>query len=205
MSQLAFVRLKPYDPSRGHIKKSFRMGAACGWGDLLFEEGVLMEINAEAARWLEANVKQNDHQPGSGPAFDVWYSREAVAAALQNEYLATKQRVRKPSIKPQGPPPLQSAEYSDLDKPSVTTDVEADLLVERELANRGIAKQQAIYDKADAGVKAEMSYVSEANHDVRPNAFDDIAPSDEDLKAMPIKDMAAAAKPRRRGGRRKSG
>jgi hypothetical protein len=167
----AFVRLKPHNPKIGNVRERYRMGAACGWGDLMFVAGELHELDHAAGVWLRDNVLQRDHDPASAKAFDVWFSRAECAAALRQEKLARLGRARRPFANPDAgkPPKLEAARRSDLDEPAGSTDLEAELAEEMEAEASG-----------DLGAHA-VTRDAEGNLLEAPDAdYGDIAPTDDD-------------------------
>jgi hypothetical protein len=165
---IAYIRLKPYDPAVGNVRERFRMGAACGWGDLMFIEGQLMELDPAAAKWLHENVRQVEGRAASPRAFDVWYTKEDCAKALHREHLAKLGRTS--SVMPQHmakPPKLESAAVSTLDEPPSTSAMEAEMLANQALAAR-IAEEPVATD------------------------FSDLAPSDDDLVANALAGASSA-------------
>jgi len=166
-----YVRLKPYDPKKGNVRERYRMGAACGWGDLMFIAGELHELDARAGQWLKDNVLQQEHDPGSPKAFDVWFSREECAHALRQEKLAKLGRARKPFVDPNAgkPPKLEAARRSDLDEPAGATDLEAEL-----------AEQLEAEATDDLGANA-VTRDAEGNLLERPpGEYGDLVPTDDD-------------------------
>jgi len=191
---ISYVRLKPYDPSRGNVRERFRMGAACGWGDLMFIAGQLRELDTEAAKWLGEHVYQVDDRPSTPKAFDVWHSKEECAKALRQEKLESFGRAKPHAavIRAHKPPELKHSEMSDLDEPPATSDMEAEMMANLKLASMG-----DVQEDIDLGTMTTPS-----DFDGTVGEFDDIAPSDSSLASTAMADPEPPiSPPKKRPGR----
>jgi hypothetical protein len=199
MTQIAYVRLKPYDPKIGNVRESFRMGAACGWGDLEFREGQVMELDAAAAQWLADNIYMVDYNPGTPKAFDIWHSKEELAKTLRAERM---QKLGHPmtaqkTLKISRPPVPQYAEISHADTPALVSAYEAELAAEESAGSASgdlspaTASSRIVTEEEVGGVAADYS-----DRDVGPSAgaFSDMEPSDDDLVAAAL-DTGEAPEP----------
>ena len=85
---MSHVRLKPYDPSKGHLKKRFRVAA---WRPkVVFEPGIWHTVNEAAAAYL---ATKRSHGGRDAPlAFDVVADQAAARRIIGEEKLAAMGR-----------------------------------------------------------------------------------------------------------------
>ena len=190
----SLIMLKPHDPSRGCVKEQFRMGAACGWDDLCFEAGRLMEINSEGAHWLEENIRQMDGDFSSPKAFLVWDTVEEYAEYLRQERIRARNQGKRlrGDVKPNKPPRLTSAAVSDLDDPA---------------AGFAMETEQAMGDEQDDDDDGEdfSAIAEESGSSSIEGLGDDLAGAAQDDAPPPIPQggkKKAKAQPRRRTTRK---
>lgn len=148
--QICYVRLKPYNPAKGHVKQRHRMGAQCGWKDVMFLAGQLQELSPHACgKWLES-VRQEEFNPGSPLAFDVWYSKEECNRALHLENMANLGRARNPLVDSDAgkPPELEDVKISELDEPVATSQMQAEAMAAQIIADKS-TEAEASDDLAD--------------------------------------------------------
>lgn len=195
--QIVFVRLKPLDPKHGNVKEFFRVGAAAGWNDFLFEQGRMVGINKAAAEWLRP-LRQRDGDDSSPLAFDVWDTEAEAAAAMRAEHLAKLNRIRnvQPSEEDSKPPKLTVAHFSDLDAPPIVHEMEL-----RQLAAAAMPAEPEAEAPDLSPAQARTLDPLAANAIDPASAFTDMMPSDDDLMALAMEsddfddDPVAAAPP----------
>lgn len=184
--QMVFVRLKPYDPKRGNLKETFRVGAAAGWNDFVFEAGRVVEINRSAAEWLRT-VRQRDYDESSAAAFEIWETEAELVAALRAERIAALQRMQnsRPTVEEVQPPKLEVARYSQLDAPPSVHEMELRRLEMAALTPEIQPGPQEQPEAEDMGPDTTKVLDPLASNAIDPDsAFTDLAPTDEELLAQ---------------------
>lgn len=102
-----FVRMKPYDPKRGHVRDNFKVTS---WpkGPRFKADGTIYGINAECADYLGTLKQVPDHGELSPALFDVWETREDARKAVEAERRGAMGKIEDFRQEPASskPPPL---------------------------------------------------------------------------------------------------